>query len=414
MGMIINIDEALKNHSEYNILREPLNQMLKDQQEAWEKQNPIDLLFVRGTLDGFQETYNSSIGFSHAFAETSDYAVGPIFNTHDGFTATYRSRTFQGGFIITQQVLEDRKMGSAKDTANAFLKRWHGDVVDYAMTAISGGFGKEVSWGDKATGISKIKLVSADTVDGDINNPVKNPLFSNKHTIVKRDDATEDYNFVAKTAVDTDTDCQSNMYYVDLDLTADDAGKIAKLADAINIVITEMENYKDDNGKITGVLGSKNIVAPNDSRLKAALNTALSMEMLNDVGQMVGPNPAYKRATSDTTPYLNQIAQCKGGKGFFIIDKAYNASNHGPEFTERISLTLNVEKTKKPYGIEYDGRQRFDINAAAWRGIAYVHIGTPSGASGAWDNISNFTKIEPISTVSKPVSVVNTVTTNAE
>ena len=111
MGMIINIDQALKNREEFNILGEPLHQMMRDRQEAWEKQNPIDLLFVRGTLDGFQETYSSSIGFEHAFAETGDYAVGPIFNTADGFSATYTSRTFQGGFIITQQVIEDRKFG---------------------------------------------------------------------------------------------------------------------------------------------------------------------------------------------------------------------------------------------------------------------------------------------------------------
>lgn len=409
MGMIINIDEALKNHSEYNILREPLNAMLKDQQEAWEKDNPIDLLFTRGSLDGFQETYNSSIGFDHAFAETSDYAVGPIFNTHDGFTATYRSRTFQGGFIITQQVLEDRKIGSAKDTAQQFIKRWHGDVVEYAMTAISGGFGKKVKWGTQATGgVSEIKLVSADTVSGEVDDPVKNPLFSNKHTTVKRSDKADDaYTFEAKKTLDQVTDCQSNMYYVDLDLTADDAGKIAKLADAINLVITEMENYKDDNGKITGVLGAKSIVSANDARLKAAINTALSTEMLNTVGQDVGPNPAYQRATAKNTPYLNLIPQCKGGKGIFIVDKAYNEANHGPEFTERIPLTMNVEKTKKPYGVEYDGRQRFDVNAASWRGIAYLHIGKPAGASGEWDDINNFTQIVPISTISKPVTVVN-------
>ena len=86
MGLIINIAEALKNRADYNILREPINDMLKNKQEAWEQKNPIDLLFKRGTLSTFQETYTSSIGFAHAFAETSDYAVAPIFNTHEGFS----------------------------------------------------------------------------------------------------------------------------------------------------------------------------------------------------------------------------------------------------------------------------------------------------------------------------------------
>lgn len=122
MGVIINIDEALKLRSEYNILREPLNEMIIRQQEAWEKSNPLDMIYNRGTLDRFQRTYVSSIGFDHAFAETNDYAIGPIFNTAEGFAATYRTRTFQGSFIITQQTLEDQELGRAKDDASRFIK----------------------------------------------------------------------------------------------------------------------------------------------------------------------------------------------------------------------------------------------------------------------------------------------------
>ena len=167
-----------------------------------------------------------------------------------------------------------------------------------------------------------------------------------------------------------------------------------------------MENYRDDNGKRAGVLGPKVIVAPNDARLNAALNAALSMDMF---GQE--PNVAYKRATLKTTPYLRDIDACKDGCGFFIVDPAYNAANHGPEFTERIPLTIDVIEERRPKGIIYDGRQRFDINVCSWRGIAYCYIGTP-GSGDAWNAASKFTKVTPVSTV-KPVGVVGTVTTKA-
>ena len=401
MGVIINIDEALKLHAQYNILREPLNDMLRSQQEAWEQQNPIDLLFVRNSISTFQETYTSSIGFAHAFAETSDYAVGPIFNTANGFTATYRTRTFQGSFIITQQVLEDRQMGTVKDDATAFLRRWNGEIVEYAMAAISSGFGQEVTWGSAENGgVSRLKLYSADTPDGDVTNTTKNPLFYNKHSIVKR----------GTTAL-AETDYQSNLFHADLNLSDNPAVSIAKLAYLINEVITIMENYKDDNGKRVGGYGAKTIVAPNNAMLKAALNTALSTETFCEInGGGGGINPAYKRATVVTTPYLLDIPQCKDGLGFFIVDKEYNAANHGPEFTERIPLTLNVIEQKRPYGIIYDGRQRFDINVASWRGIAYVHIGKVSGST--WDNPANFTEIK-LSTIAKPVAIVGEVTTKA-
>lgn len=401
--MIINIAEALKNRADYNILREPINDMLKKKQEAFEQKNPIDLLFKRGTLNKFQETYTSSIGFVHAFAETSDYAVAPIFNTHEGFSKTYTSRTFQGGFVITQQVLEDQAYNTVKNTASQFMTRWHGDEVEYAMKAISSGFGKKVTFGGEDNGgESVLVLTSADTVDGDITNPVKNPLFSKQHTVVKRK---------GMTAEQVAEKYQANAFYVDkgIDLGGSDPAMIAKLADVINQVVTIMENYKDDNGKYAGVSGAKEIVAPNDARLQGALSAALSMDMF----QGHGPNPAFKRATLETTPYLRDLECCfKGGKGvgFFIVDRAYNSENQGPEFTERVALTLNVDETKNPYGISYDARQRFDINVASWRGIVYVYIGSdaPAFTLAGFDSLQ---KIEPIATLVKPVSIVGSVKT---
>lgn len=387
MGMVINIDQALELRSDYNVLKEPLNKMLSDMQEAWERENPIDLLFKRGTIDRFQQTYTSSIGFDKAFKETSDYAVGPIFNTAEGFSATYTTRTFQGSFIITQQVLEDGNRGQVKDDAAAFMKRWHAQLVEYAIAAIGSGFGKEVWYED-----SRLKLTSADTTDGDIHNTTKNPLFYKEHTCVKR-----------KGMEDSDVVKQSNIFGMTFDKTKPE--KVSLMADFINQVITKMENYRDDNGKRAGVMGSKVIVAPNDAHLKAILNAALSMDMF---GQE--PNVAYQRATLKTTPYLNDIPCCANGVGFFIVDPEYNAANHGPEFTERIPLTLDVIQEKRPAGIVYDGRQRFDINVCSWRGIVYCYVGSATGAEAGVSGL--YETITPISTV-KPVAVVNTVKTSA-
>lgn len=404
MGMIINIDEALKLRTDYNVLKEPLNKMLADQQEAWERQNPIDLLFARNTISSFQETFTSSIGFDHAFAETSDYSVGPIFNTAEGFAATYRTRTFQGSFIISQQAMEDRMYGKIKDDANAFVLRWHGDIVEYALKNLEGGFGAPgasataTTWtGDSKEVPSKLQMNSADTADGDITNPIKVSLFNKEHTTVKRGAGA-----VIK---------QANMFKTgttdtsEIKFDGSDPLYIAKLADVINQVIVKMENYRDDNGKRAGVLGAKTIVAPNDPHLKAAISAALSMPEMNGL-----PNMAYQRATLETTPYLNDIGPCANGAGFFIVDKAYNAANHGPELTERVAFTLDVTETKRPKGIVYDGRQRFDINCASWRGITYVRVKDTDSSGAAYATKANFEVITPLA-VAKPVAVVGTVKT---
>lgn len=400
MGMIINIDEALKLRSQYNVLREPLHKMMQDQQEAWERENPIDLIFSRSSLSGFQETYTSSIGFDHAFAETSDYAVGPIFNTAEGFSATYRTRTFQGGFIISQQTLEDGQTRRVRDDANAFIKRWHSDTVEYAIASLAGGFGTDYYF-ESGEGKSRLRLYSADTTDGDIETQTKNPLFTKSHMTVRRGNNTPIQ--------------QSNLFYVDsadLEIGGNDAGQISKLADVINQVITYMENLRDDNGKRAGVLGAKTIVTGNDAHLKAALATALSTDVFKQ-GEAMVPNPAKDRATLKTSPYFLDIDMCKNGNGFFIVDKGYNEDNHGLEFTERIPFTLNAfEQRQAPQGIKYEGRQRFDINVATWRGIAYVRIGTP-GSNAGWDQINNYTRITPTATIVRPVSVVGEVKTKA-
>ncbi len=422
MGLIINIAEALKNRNDYNVLREPINDMLKNKQEAWEAKNPIDLLFHRGTLSTFQETYTSSIGFAHALAETSDYAVAPIFNTHEGFSKVYTSRTFQGGFIITQQVLEDQAYNTVKDTANQFMTCWHGDQVEYALTAISAGFGKTKTFGSVENGgESTLLLNSADTVDGSTMNAVKNPLFTKYHTVVKRKGMTAD-DVIAKYQANSFCVKEGSNYGLTLD--GSDPGAVAKLADVINQVITIMENYTDDNGKRVSMQGAKKIVAANDARLKGMLNAALSMDMF----QGYGPNPAYQRATLEVDPYLRDLDCCFAngeGIGFFIVDPAYNAENHGPEFTERVAFTLNIEERKNPYGIAYDARQRFDINVASWRGIAYVYISSTAptfnkatvlASAGTTSEVTGFNamqEIVPIATLVKPVTIVGTVTTEA-
>lgn len=404
MGMIINIDEALKLRTDYNVLKEPLNKMLADQQEAWERQNPIDLLFARNTISSFQETFTSSIGFDRAFTETADYSVGPIFNTAEGFSATYRTRTFQGSFIISQQAMEDRMYGKIKDDANAFIRRWHGDIVEYALKNLEGGFGAPGATAEKTDWIggdgvpSHLQMNSADTISGDITDPVKCSLFNKEHKTVKRgvEEPLSQGNMFSTSATDTSA----------IKFDGSDPLYIAKLADVINQVIVKMENYRDDNGKRAGVLGAKTIVAPNDPHLKAAISAALSMPEMNGL-----PNMAYQRATLETTPYLNDIGPCADGAGFFIVDKAYNAANHGPEFTERVAFTLDVTETKRPNGIVYDGRQRFDINCASWRGIAYVRVkDTVAASPKAYAKKENFEVITPLA-VAKPVSVVGAVKT---
>ena len=160
----------------------------------------------------------------------------------------------------------------------------------------------------------------------------------------------------------------------------------------------------DDNGKITGVTGSKDIVTANNAHLNAIINTALSMDMFK-YGDSDILNVAKNRGTHKSTPYLNSICD---GKCIFIVDKAYNSANHGLEFTERIPFTLDATELKRPNGIAYDGRQRFDVNTATWRGIACIYLGNPTTSLPTWAASADmFQELTVSDTIATPVRVVN-------
>ena len=123
--------------------------------------------------------------------------------------------------------------------------------------------------------------------------------------------------------------------------------------------------------------------------------------ILDSIKKLLGIQPEYTSFDDDIIMHINSVFvilnQLNIGppEGFFIVDKSYNADNHGPELTERVALTLDViDRKEAPKGIKYEGRQRFDINVASWRGIAYVYIGTPTKTESDWNYENKFTEIK--------------------
>ena len=110
-GVIINHDQALKQREDFNLLYEPIEEMIKGVVEAWEKNDPLEPLFVRDSIDRLQKTYSSSIGYDQVMAESADYSVGELSNAQSGFRKTVSTRPFRGSKIIAQEVIDDSPDG---------------------------------------------------------------------------------------------------------------------------------------------------------------------------------------------------------------------------------------------------------------------------------------------------------------
>lgn len=404
---IINIDEALKLPQKYKVLMEAMDELYAKRQEEFQKSNPLKEIYQTVNLDRFQKSFGSSTGFKQAFEQTVDYAAYPSFSSGDGFRATISYKVFNGKIVITWQTILEADYAGIRDELSDFQIAWQRQVVQFGMFALTGMFGKKVY-----DSVSKtwIKINSADTTNGDPMTETKNPVFTNKHTVVKTEGMTDN---------EFDKYKQSNKFYIPIRLDGSDPLAYAKLANALNQIKTRMNKYLDDNAQLAGVNGRKKIVATEDAQLKTALESIMAAD--NFTAAVGKPTlnvvkdgfDRYYTAYLDGNPKqpMPQFATEDDGiaKGFLILDPAYNKANHGPMMVERVGFSLKGVKTDEPEGIKYLGKQAFDFFCPSWRGIAYVYIGTPNGGAGEWNDVDTFTPITPV-VFADTVQIVNPTT----
>lgn len=402
---IFNIDEALKLPQTFNVLMNAMDELYAKRQEEFQKSNPLTQIYQTVTLNQFQKSFGSSIGFKQAFEQTVDYAAYPGFSSADGFRATISYKPFNGKVVFSWQTLLEADYSGIKETLSNFQIAWQRQLVEFGMFALTAFFGKKVY--DK---VSKtyIKINSADTTDGDPMTETKNPVFTNAHTVVKTE---------GMSAAEFNSLKQSNKYYIDIKLDGSDPLAPAKLANGLHQIKVRMNKLFDDNGKRAGLNGRKKIVATEDAQLSAVIESVLKAD---DFSYAVGkPTLNQVKNGFDTyyTPYLDgnydqpipQFATGADGiaHGFLILDPEYNKANHGPMMVERVGFSMKAVKTDEPEGIKYLAKQAFDFFCPTWRGIAYVYIGKPANSGdGSWDDIQTFTEIKP-TVFAEAVTLVN-------
>ena len=405
---IINIDEALKLPQTFNVLMNAMDELYAKRQEEFQKSNPLKEIYQTVNLNKFQQTFGSSIGFKKAFERTVDYAAYPGFSNDDGFKATISYKPFNGKVVITWQAILEGDAAGIKQTLSDFQIAWQRQIVEFGMFALTAFFGKKVY--DK---VSKtyLKIDAADTTDGDPMTVTKNPVFTNKHTIVKTDEMSDQ---------DIQDNYQTNKYYVDVKLDGSDPLAYLKVANALSQIKVRMNKLKDDNGKLAGLRGRKKIVATEDANLNEIIRSVLAADNFSYATGKPTLNPVKDGFDTYFPPYLDgnddqpipQFAVDTDGiaKGLLILDPEYNKANHGPMMVERVGFSLKGVKTDEPEGMKYLGKQAFDFFCPSWRGVAYLYIGKPaSNGNGAWDDITTFTEIKP---VVYPFAVATTGTTN--
>lgn len=396
-----NIDKGLELPQKFNIMHDALDDLYAKRQEDFQKSNPLNEIYKMVPLNQFQKSYGSSTGFNQAFEQTVDYASYPGFTNGDGFRFTVSYKPFNGKIVFTWQMLLEADPAGISETLAEYQVAWHRQLVEYGIFALTAFFGGKIY--DK---VSKtyMKINSADTTDGDTMSDTKNPVFTNAHTIVRRE-GMSDAEFAAMK--------QSNKFYIPVRLDGSDIAPYQKIANGLYQIDTIMSKYFDDNGKRAGVNGRKKIIATRDAHLNQALNSILAAEHWSAATGKPELNPVKAAFDTYFTPYLDgnydqpipQFAVSeitKHAHGMLMLDPAYNGANKGPMMVERLGFSMRAVKTDDPEGVKYLGKQAFDFFCPSWRGIAYIYIGDPADiynvgdATTHWANPATFTRIDPV------------------
>ena len=211
-----NIEKGLELPQVFNIMHDALDELYARRQEEFEKSNPLQHIYKMVQLNQFQKSFGSSTGFKQAFEQTVDYASYPGFSTGDGFRTTISYKPFNGKVTFTWQLLMEADKSAISETLADYQFAWHRQVVEYGVFALTSFFGSKVF--DKVSK-SYLKIESADTVDGDTMSAVKNPVFTNAHTIVRREGMSDtEFNGMK----------QSNKFYINVKLDGSEVAPYQK------------------------------------------------------------------------------------------------------------------------------------------------------------------------------------------
>lgn len=396
-----NIDKGLELPQKFNIMHDALDELYARRQEEFQKDNPLRQIYKMVPLNQFQKSFGSSTGFKQAFEQTVDYASYPGFTNGDGFRTTISYKPFNGKLVFTWQLLLEADPSAISETLADYQVAWQRQIVEFGMFALTAFFGGKIY--DK---VSKtyLKINSADTSDGDPMGDVKNPVFTNAHTVVRREDmSTAEFNAMK----------QSNKFYINVELDGTDVAPYQKIANGLYQIKVMMNKYLDDNGKRAGVRGRKKIVMTEDAHLNQAIASILAAENWSVATGKPELNPVKGDFDVYTTSYLDGNfdqpipqfavdATKHRALGLLMLDPEYNGANKGPMMVERLGFSMKAVKTDDPEGIKYLGKQAFDFFCPSWRGIAYIMIGNPATVynvadpTTAWANPATFTAITPV------------------
>lgn len=368
MGVIFNIQEAIRNKAGFNVLQEPLKMLFTREVEAFEKSSIINKIFTTLKLDSFQDEYKTNTTMD-GFEPGSDMEPAKISDFEDAYGVVFRSVTWRNSFVVSEQAIEDNQMNQITADGVGFIQGYGRTKEQFAVKAISGMLSGSFKFGKMTFNVK-----SMDTTDGEIDGP-KQIYFHNAHKS-------------PVDGIDAKFGTQSNKFKCHVDLTDDHCCE--RIASIVGQVETKMKTFKDYKGNIVPFNPTLILIAE-EYKFKNALIRALAESQNVSVNHVSDYEIKVGKWTIVVSPYLSGLDGFKEkDQGFIMIDPVANSGHKGIVWVDRKELTLSSYYVEADEANVWKGRARFSVGCGDFRCAAYVYTG--DYATGATDT-TNYSSV---------------------
>lgn len=318
------------NDSIFGKSQEPIKASINQKKELFEQKSMISKIFYMDKSTNFAEKYTSETSLGN-FEDVGENGAYPSTDMREGFSKVIESSTWKNQFAITQEMIEDAKIGKIKQKANAFVTSFGRTRENFAASLLVGGVDTKVTVNGK--------IYDASGADGVA-------LFSTAHPSVTKAGYKQSNKFTAV----------FSQYVMD------------KMQE-------KMQDFKDDDGNLLSVMPDT-IIIPNDS--------VLTREVLAAIGSDLDPE-SNKNAINFQCGLWNVIRwgylpKTIGGKSYFMMaDSEYLQNYMCLPFVERVPLSVRSVIDENTDANVMKGRARFGAGFNDWRGIAICGEGLTGG-----------------------------------
>lgn len=314
----------------YGNCQVPLKSYLEKLGEAFERESLLKYLFRMENSRNWAENYSAETAMD-SFVPVGEGGAYPHTGFQEAYKRTIENVTFKQSFAVTQELVEDCKIGTMKQRANKLIGAYGRTRELFGRILYTGGlYGTSVDFGGMKFGCQ--------SADG-------KSLFSTAHPKKVK------------------SGNQSNLY----------AGAFS--ATVLGKIETEMQNLQGDNGELLGI-APDTIWIPNDAALKDAVFSAVGADKEPTSGNNAY-NHQFGRWNIIVDPYLTQALKNLGHsseKPFFLLDSKALQINDGAIFQDRVKLAVKSTIDENNDNNVWKGRARFGAGFVDWRFVAAGNI----------------------------------------